>query len=355
VLLFKDVPREKMMEMISSLGNLYSQVDEEKPGAFPRCGPPPVSAPKVYNPPMIDLHTHSTASDGSLSPAALLELAAGRGVTALALTDHDTVAGFAEARAAAETHGIRFIPGVELEITWESGTSTVAPPGEFHLLGLGLTRPGPAFFDALAVLTVDRERRNREILGKLVELGVEADYEELCAIAQGKAQGEARGGGSIGRPHIAELLIRRGVVKNHEQAFSRYLGKGRPFYAPRQGLRFADALAIIKESGGIPVLAHPLSLFVAWGRLPGLIGELAEQGLQGIEAWHPTAKPRSCSRLEQLGRDLGLYVTEGSDFHGAARPDRKLGCSAEGRTIDEEVLERIPPLAAPQPNCFIME
>jgi predicted metal-dependent phosphoesterase TrpH len=289
----------------------------------------------VYTGPMIDLHTHSSASDGSLRPAALIAAAAEQGITALALTDHDTLAGLEEAREAAERRGVRFIPGVELEITWESGTSTVAPPGEFHLLGLGITQPSRSFFDALRSLMADRERRNREILVKLEEIGLKADYEELRALA---------GEGSVGRPHIAGLLMSRGLVKNREEAFSRYLGKGRPFYVPRQGLRFANALRIIAESGGIPVLAHPLSLFVAWGRLPGLIGELADQGLAGIEAWHPTAKPRSCRRLEQLGKDLGLYVTEGSDFHGDSRPDRTLGYSAENRKIGEDVLARIPPL-----------
>ena len=289
---------------------------------------------------MIDLHTHSTASDGSLAPGELVEAAAKAGVTALALTDHDTLAGLDEAREAAEACGIHFIPGVELDITWEAESGTFTPPGEFHLLGLGIRRPGQAFFRALEELAKNRELRNREILTRLAETGVRAEYEELREIA---------GGPIIGRPHIAALLIRRRLVKNSEQAFSRYLAKGRPLYVPKQGLRFRDAITLVRDAGGVPVLAHPLSLFVAWGRLPGLITRLVQEGLAGLEAWHPTAKPRASRRLELLGETLGIYVTEGSDFHDPARPKRRLGYSSPGRKIDEAVLDRIPELRQTPP------
>jgi predicted metal-dependent phosphoesterase TrpH len=286
---------------------------------------------------MIDLHTHSTASDGSLSPAALVRAAKEQGLSALALTDHDTTGGLEEAGEEAKKQNIRFIPGIEFEISCGRDTLSIVPPGEFHLLGLGITRPGPAFFDAVDYLAHSRENRNRKILKKLEDLNIKVDYDELISFA---------GGGSIGRPHIADLLIHHRVVKNREQAFSRYLGKGRPFYFPREGLRFAQALSLIKESGALAVLAHPLSLYVAWGRLPSLIQELAAQGLDGIEAWHPIARPRSCKRLENLGKDLGLRITWGSDFHGESRPGRRLGFSAGGCKIDETVLDAIPELAA---------
>jgi predicted metal-dependent phosphoesterase TrpH len=288
---------------------------------------------------MIDLHTHSTASDGSLTPGELIRTARERGLSAIALTDHDTIDGLQEAENEAEERGIRFIPGVEFEITWEPGTTTVAPPGEFHLLGLGISRPSPAFREAVVSMAQSREKRNLEILDRFGELGVEADYEELKVLAGGR--------GSVGRPHLAELLVRRRVVKNREQAFSNYLGKGRPFYVPKTGLEFKHALGIIRESGGIAVLAHPLSLYVAWGRLPGLIQELADQGLDGLEAWHPSTKVRSCKRLESLGKELGIYVTWGSDFHGDSRPDRKLGYTAGDRKIEDSVLEAIAGLAPP--------
>jgi predicted metal-dependent phosphoesterase TrpH len=284
---------------------------------------------------VIDLHTHSTASDGSLSPVELIRTAKERGLSAIALTDHDTISGLDEARNEADRVGIRFIPGIELEIKWEEGTSAVSPPGEFHLLGLGITKPSPAFLEAITALAQFRETRNREILDRLGELGLHSDYDELRALA---------GGGSVGRPHIATLLIKHGVAKNREQAFARYLGKGRPFYVPKEGLHFQKALTLIKGSGGIAVLAHPMSLYVAWGRLPELIRELAALGLDGLEAWHPTTKHRSCKRLEELGKSLHLYVTEGSDFHGEVRPDRKLGFSGKDRKIDDTVLAGIPEL-----------
>jgi hypothetical protein len=115
-------------------------------------------------------------------------------------------------------------------------------------------------------------------------------------------------------------------------------------YVPKEGLFFEEAVTLIRESGGIPVLAHPISLYVAWGRLPDLIKTLKEMGLMGLEAWHPTAKRSPCQRLEALGKSLGLYITEGSDFHGSLRPDRRLGFSGKGRKISDAVLEAIPEL-----------
>jgi predicted metal-dependent phosphoesterase TrpH len=277
---------------------------------------------------VIDLHTHSTASDGSLSPSALVHAAAAQGITALALTDHDTLAGLSEAEQAAKQEAIRLIPGIEIEISWE--------PGEFHLLGLGVSRPSPAFLETIVGLAQKREARNHAIIARMQEAGIDAQYEEVLALS---------GGHSVGRPHFASLLVNRRIVKNHEQAFEKYLGKGKLFYVPRECLEFRRALALIKESGGIAVLAHPMSLYVAWGTLPSLIQDFKEQGLDGIEAWHPTAKVVACKRLEELGRSLGMYITAGSDFHGATRPERKLGITAGDRKMSEAILEAIPPLA----------
>ncbi|MDR3342393.1 MAG: PHP domain-containing protein [Treponema sp.] len=277
---------------------------------------------------MIDLHTHSSASDGSLTPCQLINEAAHRRLSAIALTDHDTIDGLDDARKEAENLGIRFIPGIEIEITWE--------PGEFHLLGLGLWHPHALFLQAIAELSRLREKRNLEILDRMHELSIDADYTEILALS---------GGHSVGRPHFAALLVNRGIVKNREQAFFQYLGKGKPLYVPKEGLEFEQAVEIIQKSGGIAVLAHPMSLYVAWGHLPELVKNLQDQGLDGIEAWHPTAKVRSCKRLEELGKSLGLYITAGSDFHGASRLDRKLGITAGDRKIGDAVLESIDPLA----------
>ena len=293
---------------------------------------------------MIDLHTHSNASDGDLSPALLMREAARRGIRAIALTDHDTIGGLESAEAAAREAGIRCIPGIEITIDWKHipgggeglpEASGLGSGGELHLLGLGISRPCPAFLAAIAELSRRREKRNREILDRMHELSIDAAWEDVTSLS---------GGHSVGRPHFARLLVNRKIVKTREQAFARYLGAGKPLYVPKSGLEFAEAAALIRQSGGIPVLAHPMSMYVAWGRLPDLVRVLQSQGLMGIEAWHPTAKTRACRRLEELGRQLGLYITEGSDFHGMVRLERRLGCSGKGREIADSVLEAIPEL-----------
>jgi predicted metal-dependent phosphoesterase TrpH len=306
---------------------------------------------------MIDLHTHSNVSDGDFSPALLIKEAVRQGLRAIALTDHDTIDGLESARTVDMAENFRFIPGIEININWIGGKSSrgapgLGPGGEFHLLGLGINKPSPAFIASVKELSRRREARNREILDRMHELSIEATWEELLEISRGESSqqsGSAKvtGGSSLGRPHFASLLVKHKIVRNRNQAFARYLGVGKPLYVPKEGLIFEEAAALIRESGGIPVLAHPISLYVAWGRLPGLVKALKEQGLMGLEAWHPTAKPGSCRRLEALAQSLGLYVTEGSDFHGSARPDRRLGYSSKGRKISDAVLEAIPELKSP--------
>jgi len=286
---------------------------------------------------MIDLHTHSDASDGDYHPALLIQEAKKFGLSAIALTDHDTLGGLERAQAEAKTAGIKFIPGIEVNILWtgQAGISGLGPGAEFHLLGLGLSSPSAAFLDSIAELSRRRETRNLEILERMHELSIDANWEEIKSFS---------GGYSIGRPHFANFLVSKKIVKNCEQAFDRYLKPGKPLYVPKAGLNFDQTAALIRESGGIPVLAHPMSLFISWGRLPDLIKTLKERRLMGIEAWHPTAKAKSCRRLEELGKKLGLYVTEGSDFHGPKRPGRNMGFSSFGRKIDASVLEAIPEL-----------
>ncbi|MDR2483479.1 MAG: PHP domain-containing protein, partial [Treponema sp.] len=294
---------------------------------------------------VIDLHAHSCASDGDLSPRRLFETARDKGIRALALTDHDTIAGLDEAGQAAGDCGVQCIPGVELEISAEdSGFSSLgfAVRGEFHLLGLGLRFPSGRFVETLNSLKAEREKRNRLILEKMRAAGIEVSYADIEAFAGG-VSGPVRGA-IVGRPHFGAFLISRKIVRSQEQAFKRYLGKGRPFYVQKKGLSFPEAAALIHESGGIAVLAHPMSLYLSWGRLPGFLACLKELRLDGVEAWHPATKVKTCKRLEELGRSLGLYITAGSDFHGSARPERKLGCTAGGGRIEDRFLEVIPPL-----------
>jgi len=289
---------------------------------------------------MVDFHTHSNISDGELSPDLLIREAVRQGLNAIALTDHDTIKGLESARkAASDTENFRLIPGIEININWTGSKSTpgLGPGGEFHLLGLGLNSPSSGFISAVEELSRRREARNRQILEKMHELSIEASWEELMSFS---------GGHLLGRPHFAALLVKRKIVRNLNQAFARYLGVGMPLYVPKEGLIFEEAVALIRESGGIPVLAHPISLYVAWGRLPELIKTLKDMGLMGLEAWHPIAKHGSCHRLESLAKSLGLYVTEGSDFHGSLSPDRRLGYSGKGRKISDALLEAIPELAS---------
>jgi len=288
---------------------------------------------------VVDLHTHSNASDGDFSPAQLLREGKKRGIIVLALTDHDTLGGLEDAQKEADAVGVRFIPGIEISINWKRGEGVcgLGPGGEMHLLGLGIKTPSPAFLSAISELSRRREERNREILDRMNALGIEASWDDILAEA-------SIGSLSIGRPHFAGFLVKKKIVRNRDQAFARYLRPGKPLYVPKAGLPFDQAAVLIRESGGIPVLAHPMSLYVAWGSLPDLVKELKNQGLMGIEAWHPIAKAKACRRLEEMGRGLGLYITEGSDFHGTTRLGRYLGVSNKDREISDAVLEAIPEL-----------
>lgn len=271
---------------------------------------------------MVDLHTHSTASDGRLSPTELVALAATRALTALALTDHDTVAGLTEAALACQSKGIRFIPGIELEV--ESDT------GEFHLLGLGFSQWQTGWVEGLEELQALREDRNRRIFQRMTEAGIVGDYEEVRELAQG---------GQVGRPHFARFLVHRGKVETLQEAFVHFLGRGQLFYEKKAALSLERALSLVHAGGGLALVAHPLSLQLSFTALEEKLGLWKAMGLDGIEAWHPGAEPRQCRRLEALAARWGLKVSAGSDFHGDNRPDRKLGLTAGGKPIGAEVME----------------
>jgi predicted metal-dependent phosphoesterase TrpH len=270
---------------------------------------------------VIDLHTHSTASDGTFSPGELIRKARDEGLTTLALTDHDSLDGLDEASAAAADAGIRFVPGVEIEIGFG--------PGEFHLLGLDLGEVREPLRQAAAELARSREDRNEQVFQLLKTAGMELDYKELR---------EQVGEGMIGRPHIANLLVEKRVVKSKQEAFDRYLAKGRPFFVQKACLELSKALEVIKDSRGLAIVAHPLSLFVSWTRMRTLMGEWKELGIDGIEAWHPTARVVDCQRLEAMGIEFGMRITAGSDYHGPSRPERRLGRTAGDRPIPDSYL-----------------
>jgi predicted metal-dependent phosphoesterase TrpH len=278
---------------------------------------------------MIDLHTHSSVSDGSLSPAELIREAAENQLHTIALTDHDTIAGIPEAReaAAALDRPIRLIPGVELEIEW--------PHGEFHLLGLGLTAPSPSLTSLLAEFSTIRQNRNLAMLDKMNRLfGTKAVYDDILTIA-----GEKRM--SVGRPHFASYLIRNHKAKTFDIAFDRYLGVGKPLYVKKPGVDFERAQAAIHESGGIAVVAHPATLYLSFNKISAALQKLKGKGLDGVEAWHPNATVHACKRYEAIAVHLGLCVTAGSDYHGEWSKGRKLGRTADGLKIDDRFLPGI--------------
>ena len=269
---------------------------------------------------MIDLHVHTTASDGQYSPAQIIQKAAEKNLKAIAITDHDTVAGLEEAKAAGRELGVTVVPGIELNITF--------PTGEFHLLGLGIKEPSKSLINIVENVIKNRNDRNAQIIEKMNQDGVALTTEELQADFPNTV---------IGRPHFAAELVKHGVVKTRQQAFDQYLARGRKWYVPRVCTNLDEAIVALRESGAVPVVAHPMSLYLSWGRLPDFLKDCYEKGVMGIEAFHPGARVTECLRLEELGRKIGFIITAGSDFHGEKiRSDRRLGHTCGGKKIDDK-------------------
>ena len=269
---------------------------------------------------MIDLHVHTTASDGQYSPTQIIEKASEKNIKVIAITDHDTYAGVDEAMAAGEKLGITVIPGIELNITF--------PTGEFHLLGLNIKNPSKSLNIIVENVIKNRNARNQEIISKMNEDGIAITMEELFSDFPNTV---------IGRPHFAAELVKHKVVKTRQQAFDQYLARGRKWYVPRICTNLDEAIVAIRESGGVPVVAHPMSLYLSWGKLPDMLKDCYEKGVVGIEAFHPGARVTECLRLEELGRKIVFIITAGSDFHGEKiRADRKLGHTCGGKKIDDK-------------------
>ena len=273
---------------------------------------------------MIDLHTHSTVSDGSDAPERIAELALAAGCSAFALTDHDRVDGLERARARAGELGVGFVPGCELSCEVESGT--------MHVLVYWLeARPGP-LQDELARLQDVRDRRNLRMVELLQKLGLPVTYEELQAEA-----GEM----GAGRPHAAAVLVRKGVVGSVQEAFDVWLAKGRPAYVDKERLRPATAVRLGQESGAVTVLAHPGSLGLGPGPLERAVRELADLGLSGVEAIYGRYSPDEREGLAALATRQGLVVTGGSDHHGTYKPDLQVGTGRGDLNVPDSVIEAL--------------
>ncbi len=274
---------------------------------------------------LIDLHVHSTYSDGTLTPYELAKLAKDTGLTAFALTDHDTVDGIPDALSACQEFEIELIPGIEFSTEYQGK--------DIHIVGLELDWKSPRFLSEVHLFQDSRNIRNRKMIAKLHDLGnIDISWEQMEA-AFGKAIWT--------RAHFARYLKDHGYVKEMKEAFSRYIGDDCPYFVPREKVSPAQAVRLIRSTGGIPILAHPLLYRLTEEGLLTLIEELKNAGLLGIEALYSTHTPEEESFVLRLARRQGLLISGGSDFHGSNKPSISLGTGRGNLRIPYELLEKL--------------
>ena len=273
---------------------------------------------------MIDLHTHSVYSDGTDTPSELVAMAAERGLRALALTDHDTVGGIPELLAACANSSVEAVPGIELSAECDKGT--------MHILGYFIDHTHQSLLDKVAKVRAGRDERNVEILKRLNKLGYRLLWEDIE---------RHTGRDVVGRPHIAAALVERGHVKSKKAAFDLLLAKGRPGYVDRDHYSAAECIGLIRQAGGVSVLAHPATLCLPDRRLRILVGELKELGLGGIEAHYAENRPENIRKFSGWAQELDLVCTGGTDFHGGNSPDLKLGTGFGQLRVPDEALEQL--------------
>jgi predicted metal-dependent phosphoesterase TrpH len=269
----------------------------------------------------LDLHLHTTFSDGSRTPSDVLTLASKAKVSALAITDHDTVSGLPEALEAGRSLGIEVIPGIELSSRWGAT--------ELHILGYFLDWNDPELRGHLTRFQEARHVRNPRIIEKLNALGLALTYEEVKTLA---------GNDSVGRPHIARVMIDKGYVTSAKEAFDRYLADGAAAHVPRELPEPAEAIAVIRAARGVPVLAHPSWLDRSEG-IYKICEQLKALGLAGIEVHYSTHRPEQTATYLDVARRLNLLVTGGSDFHGVTKPDIEVGIGKGQLKVPEALLE----------------
>ena len=267
---------------------------------------------------------HSFFSDGTMAPEELVTEAVDSGITAMALTDHDNVRGIPRFLAAAQAAGMRAISGVEV--------SADVPKGALHMLGYCVRHTDPDLNRTLDWILQGRDARNIEILRKLNKAGVRITMEDVRACA---------GSDVVGRPHFAMALIKRGYVRNKREAFSRYLARGRIGYAERRRMSGEDTCELIRAAGGVPSIAHPFSLELDRGELRDFCAQLKDHGLLGLEVYYPEHSPGMMRDYLKICDEVGLIPTGGSDFHGAATPDLRIGRGFGGLKVPDEVFERV--------------
>ena len=255
---------------------------------------------------MLDLHIHTTASDGSLTPTQVVQLARKKGFSLIAVTDHDTMGGVAEALEAGKKYNVDVVPGVEIS----SGVTL-----EVHMLGYGMSPDHPVMKAMMEDMRAARVERMERIIENLQKMGVPITVEEVEAVA----------GGAIGRPHIAQVLIAHGLVPDVRTAFREYIGVGAKAYVERRKMTSEQVIANIRDAGGVPVLAHGGLLRISEVELNQWIDSMAKKGLMGLECYHNAHTPQMERLLRAAAERNRLLVTGGSDFHGASRPDVEMG------------------------------
>jgi 3',5'-nucleoside bisphosphate phosphatase len=279
----------------------------------------------------VDLHCHSTASDGTLPPAEVVRLAKESGLSGLALTDHDTIGGVEAAAEEARRIGLDFLAGIEISCEYR-------PPGTMHILGYGVDPRSETLRDLTRRLLEGRDNRNPRIVQKLNALGVSITMQEVEEEARATAADSRK---PVGRPHIAAVLLRKGYVSSIKQAFDKYLAQGAPAYFDKERLTMREAMDMIHQSGGMPVLAHPIQLRTGNdSHLERVVKDLVDLGLVGLETIHSDHDAALVEKYTRLADRFGLLKTGGSDFHGTNKKDIQLGL-ANGRRIPREFLDRL--------------
>jgi 3',5'-nucleoside bisphosphate phosphatase len=278
----------------------------------------------------IDLHIHSTASDGTLTPFEILALAETLHLGAISLTDHDAVDGNRDLLRTGVPRSIRFLTGIEI--------SALPPPlfpvsGSFHILGYGIDIEDKALNQTLITLQDARKNRNPYIIRKLNTLGIKVDLDQVSQFS-----GECQ----LGRPHIANYLVHEGFAESIDEAFDKYLGKGKPAYVEKLRISCREAIKLILDAGGLPVLAHPYLLKLEKGVVfEELIVELKSIGLKGIEIYYPEHPLESVRFYAKIAREYNLIITGGTDFHGDIKPEIKLGSGFGDLFVPYEIYENI--------------
>lgn len=272
----------------------------------------------------IDLHVHSNESDGTYTPARLVDYAIEKGLAAFALTDHDTTKGLARAIGAAKGRPIEVIPGIEFSTEYEGR--------DIHIVGLDFDYEDQEFQSQLKRFRDSRDLRNEKMIRKLNEAGIKISWEDM----------ESRFGEAVWtRAHFARYMLDEGYIKSMPEAFERYIGDRGPCYVPREKVTPSQAVRLVRRAGGIPVLAHPLQYHLSSERLKVLVEELKKSGLLGLEAVYSTHKGYEEDEMRRLARTTGLCISGGSDFHGSNKPAIDLGCGRGNLKIPYEILKQL--------------